>query len=97
MAPSLTLKRAVAARPSGEWKHNDFDVLADGVIVGRIYEEASTPPEFRWLWSITSIVPADAGRAERHRGDARRGDGDVLGRLGRQRRRAECARRSVMR
>jgi hypothetical protein len=56
----LILKRASASRSSGTWKDNDFDVLADGKVVGRIYEQgsASTPLELRWFWSITEIVPA---------------------------------------
>jgi hypothetical protein len=35
-------------------------VLADGKVVGRIYEDASasTPPDMRWFWSVTAIVPA---------------------------------------
>jgi hypothetical protein len=35
-------------------------VLADGKVVGRIYEDApaSTPADMRWFWSITEIVPA---------------------------------------
>jgi len=32
----LILKRASASCPSGEWDDDDFDVLADGVVVGRI-------------------------------------------------------------
>jgi hypothetical protein len=32
---SLLLKRASASRSSGEWNDDDFDVLADGVVVGR--------------------------------------------------------------
>jgi hypothetical protein len=32
----LTLKRASASRPSGEWSEDDFDVLVEGVVVGRI-------------------------------------------------------------
>ena len=32
----LVLKRASASRPSGEWSDDHFDVLADGVVVGRI-------------------------------------------------------------
>jgi hypothetical protein len=30
-------------------------VLADGKVVGRIYDDGSsgTPPELRWFWSIT--------------------------------------------
>jgi hypothetical protein len=32
----LVLKRATASRPSGQWSDDDYDVLADGVVVGRI-------------------------------------------------------------
>jgi hypothetical protein len=32
----LILKRASVSRPSGQWNDDDFDVLADGVVVGRI-------------------------------------------------------------
>lgn len=31
---SLIFKRAVVSRPSVEWKDDDYDVLADGVVVG---------------------------------------------------------------
>jgi hypothetical protein len=31
---SLVLKRASASRSPGEWNDDDFDVLADGVVVG---------------------------------------------------------------
>jgi hypothetical protein len=60
---SLTLKRASASRPSGQWQDEDYDVLADGKVIGRIYEDASasTPPELRWFWSVTSIWPATPG------------------------------------
>ena len=55
----LTLKRGKLSRPSGEWKDEDYDVLADGKVVGRILQEnTSGPPELRWGWSITAIVPA---------------------------------------
>lgn len=37
----LLLKRASASRPSGEWNDDDFDVLADGAVVGRIMKAAS--------------------------------------------------------
>src|SRR5438067_797912 len=59
----LILKRASASRSSGQWQDEDFDVLADGKVVGRIYEDASasTPPELRWFWSVTAIVPATPG------------------------------------
>ena len=32
----LILKRAAASRPSGEWNDDDFDVVANGAVVGRI-------------------------------------------------------------
>jgi hypothetical protein len=32
----LVLKRASASRPSGEWGDDDYDVVADGAVVGRI-------------------------------------------------------------
>jgi hypothetical protein len=59
----LILKRGKLTRSSGQWSDNDFDVLADGKVVGRIYEDASasTPPELRWFWSVTEIVPATRG------------------------------------
>jgi hypothetical protein len=61
---SLTLKRAKLSRSSGQWQDEDYDVLADGKVVGRLYEDASasTPPELRWFWSITVIVPATRGK-----------------------------------
>src|SRR5215469_11754903 len=30
------LKRASASRPSGEWSDDDYDVLCEGAVVGRI-------------------------------------------------------------
>jgi hypothetical protein len=41
--PPLILKRASASRPSGEWNDEDFDVLADGVVVGRIFKANAAP------------------------------------------------------
>jgi hypothetical protein len=39
----LMLKRASASRPSGEWSDDDYDVLADGIVVGRIMKAAAVP------------------------------------------------------
>jgi len=39
----LVLKRASASRPSGKWGENDYDVLADGVVVGRILKARAAP------------------------------------------------------
>ena len=47
----LILKRASASRPSGEWNDDDFDVLRNGVMVGRIMEAAASPVGSPWLWT----------------------------------------------
>jgi hypothetical protein len=39
----LLVKRASASRSSGEWSESDYDVLADGVVIGRIMETAAAP------------------------------------------------------
>jgi hypothetical protein len=46
----LTLKRASAARPSGEWKDDDYEIIADGKTVGRIFNAAASPVGTPW-WS----------------------------------------------
>jgi hypothetical protein len=41
MAGSLILKRASASRSSGQWSDEDYDVLADGKVIGQI----AVPPQ----------------------------------------------------
>jgi hypothetical protein len=48
---SLILKRASASRSSGEWKDDDFEVLADGVVIGRIFNAAASPVGTPWMWT----------------------------------------------
>jgi hypothetical protein len=43
MAQQLILKRASASRPSGEWSEDDYDVLANGTVVGHIMKAAAAP------------------------------------------------------
>jgi hypothetical protein len=59
----ITLRLASASRSSGQWQDEDYDVLVDGKVVGRIYENASVsaPPDMRWFWSVTAIAPARSG------------------------------------
>ena len=38
--------------PSGEWNDDDFDVLADGVVVGRIMKAAAVPVGMSWMWTL---------------------------------------------
>jgi hypothetical protein len=48
----LVLKRASASRPSGEWNDDDYDVLAEGVVIGRIRKAAAAPAGQPWLWTL---------------------------------------------
>jgi hypothetical protein len=58
---SLTLKRASTSRPSGQSSDEDYDVLADGKVVGRILQEnTSGPPDLRWGWYLM-VTPATPG------------------------------------
>jgi hypothetical protein len=41
---TLILKRASVSRPSGDWNDDDYDVLADGVVVARIMRAAADAP-----------------------------------------------------
>jgi hypothetical protein len=46
----LILKRASASR--GEWNDDDYDVLADGAVVGRIFNSAASPVDAPWMWTL---------------------------------------------
>jgi hypothetical protein len=48
----LTLKRASASRPSGEWSEDNYDVLAAGIVVGRIMKAAASPVDAPWMWTL---------------------------------------------
>jgi hypothetical protein len=57
----LALKRASASRSSGEWGENDYDVLADDVVVGRIVKAAASPVGKPWMWTLL-LYPKAAHR-----------------------------------
>src|SRR5215831_3487308 len=50
----LVLKRASASRPSGQWSENDYDVLADGAVVGCIMKVHAAPVGTPWMWTLAS-------------------------------------------
>jgi hypothetical protein len=80
---SLILKRASASCPDGQWQHEDYDVLADGKVVGRIYDDGSAGTAAGVaLVLVGHGHTRDTGRYERHRRDARAGGGEVSGGLG---------------
>jgi hypothetical protein len=45
----LILKRAATSRPSGHWSDDDFDVLCNGVAVGRIFNANAAPVGSPWM------------------------------------------------
>jgi hypothetical protein len=49
---SLILKQASASRSSGQWRDDDYDVLENDVVVGRIFKVPAAAPEDRpWMWA----------------------------------------------
>jgi hypothetical protein len=51
MATPLILKRASTSRSSGQWRDDDYDVLENGVVVGRIFKVPVAPPDRPWMWA----------------------------------------------
>jgi hypothetical protein len=49
---NLILKRASASRPSGEWNDDDYDVLANGVVVGRMMKVHAAPVGSPRMWTL---------------------------------------------
>jgi hypothetical protein len=49
---TLILKRASASRPSAEWSEDDYDALADGAVVGRIFKANAAPVGAPWMWTL---------------------------------------------
>ena len=39
----LILKRASTSRSSGRWDDDDYDVLCEGAVVGRVMKAAAAP------------------------------------------------------
>jgi hypothetical protein len=57
----LILTRASVSRPSGQWREDDYDVIENGVVAGRIFFLDAVGPQGRpWMW------------ASGHNGDIRR-------------------------
>src|SRR5262245_6731581 len=52
----LILKRGSASRPSGERNDDDYDVLANYVVVGRILK-LNAAPAMSWMWALEPLSP----------------------------------------
>ena len=51
MATPLMLKRTSANRPSAQWRADDYVVLENGVVVGRIFKVPVAPQDRPWMWA----------------------------------------------
>jgi hypothetical protein len=49
---TLILKRASVSRVAGEWSDEDYDVLADGPVVGCIFKVHAAPVGTPWMWTL---------------------------------------------
>ena len=48
----LILKRASTSRSSGEWSDDDYDVVADGAVVGRFLKVHAAPVGSPRMWTL---------------------------------------------
>jgi hypothetical protein len=60
----LILKRASASRPSGERNEDDFDVIGDGFVVGRIFKVNAAPVGQPWMWTLAFGVRPEKKKAQ---------------------------------
>ena len=66
--PGMLIKRAALSRPC-LWNDDDFDVVANGEVVGRIFK-AGVSVARPWMWTL--IFPRHAGRSPTHGYEATR-------------------------
>ena len=67
----LILRRAPAFHPFGEWNDDNYDVLCNGVVVGRIMQAAAVPVGMSWMWTLAFGYHEDARRRTATRRRAR--------------------------
>jgi len=51
-----TCETLSCCRPTGEWNDEDFDVLASGEVVGRIYKANAAPVGSPWMWACRPLA-----------------------------------------
>jgi hypothetical protein len=73
----LILKPASASRSSGEWNDDDFDVLANGEVIERIFKANAAPVGSPWMWTLAFGHHEDRTLTHGLRRDPRRGHGCV--------------------
>jgi hypothetical protein len=60
-----------------EWEDDDYDLLADGVVVGRIMHATAAPLGTPWMWTLIFGHHRRPHAHARLRADARGRDGGV--------------------
>jgi hypothetical protein len=50
----LSLRRTGFSSPAYADRH-DYNVIENGRVIGRIYEQLYVPDDVRWFWSITAF------------------------------------------
>ena len=58
MMTPLILERGSASRLSGQWRDDDYDVVENGVVVGRIFKVPVAPQDRPWMWASGHGGPA---------------------------------------
>jgi hypothetical protein len=48
----MSCRRAATSRPSGQWNEDDYDVLADGDVVGRIFKAHAASLGSAWMGTL---------------------------------------------
>jgi hypothetical protein len=52
LSTPLIPKHASANRPSRQWNDDDFDLLANSEVVGRIFKANAAPVGSPWIWTL---------------------------------------------
>jgi hypothetical protein len=61
MSP-LILKRAKVSRPSGQWRDDDYHVICEGSVVGRVFLSPAAPQYRHRMWTLGYAITQAARR-----------------------------------
>jgi hypothetical protein len=68
--PEESTRRTSAFCLSGEWNDDNFDVLANGAVVGQIFKANAAPVGSPWVWTLAFEPHGDEG-VRRYRVEAK--------------------------
>jgi hypothetical protein len=67
MSPASAAEAAPRHAVVATWNDDDFNVLADGVVLGRIMRAAAVPVGVSWMWTLALRLRGDRARLRWHR------------------------------